>query len=105
MDWNIGYTLWMFFAAVLTGWHVAVVLFRKKRFSCKLAFFALLCFSIALLEELRMFAQWLDHGETKMLENALQTLPSYFNYCFLAMVLQDIILLAVDWWRNRRDKK
>ncbi len=44
MDWNIGYTLWMFFA----------------------------------------------------LEHALQTLPAYFGHCFLAVLVQNVFLFAVD---------
>lgn len=105
MDWNIGYTLWMFLAAFLTGWNVVAVLFQKKRYNYKIALFSVGFFCVALLEELRMFAQWLDHGELKLLEHALQTLPAYFGCCFLAVIVQNVILFAVDGWRNRKDKK
>ena len=40
MDWNIGYTLWMFFAAFLTGWNLVAVLFQKKRYNYKIALFS-----------------------------------------------------------------
>lgn len=105
MDWNIGYMLWMLFLVILTGWNVGGVLFRNERYSYKKAFFSLICFSVALLEELRMFAQWYEHGEMKMLETGLQTLPSYFVNWFLVVLAVNAVLIAVDLRRNRKDKK
>lgn len=105
MDWNIGYTLWMLFLVIFTGWNVGCVLFRNERYSCKKALLSLVCFSIALLEELRMLAQWYEHGEMKMLENGLQTLPAYFANWFLVVLAVNAVLIAVDLRRNRKDKK
>lgn len=58
-------------------------------------------FSVALLEELRMFSQWIEDGEVGMLTHALQNLPVQFTIRFLIVVGITALLIIIDLHRTK----
>ena len=59
-----------------------LVLVKKAKYNYIIGVSGIAFFSVALLEELRMFSQWIEDGEVGMLTHALQNLPVQFTISF-----------------------
>ena len=86
MDWNIGWVFWIGCSYFLTIVNCYFVLVKKAKYNYIIGVSGIAFFSVALLEELRMFSQWIEDGEVGMLTHALQNLPIQFTIRFLIVV-------------------
>ena len=93
MDWNIGWVFWIGCSYFLTIVNCYFVLVKKAKYNCIIGVSGIAFFSVALLEELRMFSQWIEDGEVGMLTHALQNLPVQFTIRFLIVVGITTLLL------------
>lgn len=79
MDWSIGWVFWIGCSYFLTIVNCYFVLVKKAKYNYIIGVSGIAFFSVALLEELRMFSQWIEDGEVGMLTHALQNLPIQFK--------------------------
>ena len=63
MDWNIGWVFWIGCSYFLTIVNCYFVLVKKAKYNYIIGVSGIAFFSVALLEELRMFSQWIEDGE------------------------------------------
>ena len=76
---------------------------RKLLFcTCQIGVSGIAFFSVALLEELRMFSQWIEDGEVGMLTHALQNLPIQFTIRFLIVVGITALLIIIDLHHTKK---
>ena len=75
---------------------------QKAKYNYIIGVSGIAFFSVALLEELRMFSQWIEDGEVGMLTHALQNLPIQFTIRFLIMVGITTLLIIIDLHRTKK---
>ena len=68
MDWNIGWVFWIGCSYFLTIVNCYFVLVKKAKYNYIIGVSGIAFFSVALLEELRMFSQWIDEYMKRHLE-------------------------------------
>ena len=102
MDWNIGWVFWIGCSYFLTIVNCYFVLIKKTKYSYVIGLLGISFFSVALLEELRMFSQWTEDGEIGMLTHALQNLPIQFTIRFLIVTVITTLLIIIDLNRTRK---
>ena len=101
MDWNIGWVFWIGCSYFLTIVNCYFVLIKKTKYSYVIGLLGISFFSVALLEELRMFSQWTEDGEIGMLTHALQNLPIQFTIRFLIVTVITTLLIIIDLNRTK----
>jgi len=101
MDWNIGWVFWIGCSYFLTIVNCYFVLVKKAKYNYIIGVSGIAFFSVALLEELRMFSQWIEDGEVGMLTHALQNLPVQFTIRFLIVVGITALLIIIDLHRTK----
>ena len=74
---------------------------KKAKYNYIIGVSGIAFFSVALLEELRMFSQWIEDGEVGMLTHALQNLPVQFTIRFLIVVGITALLIIIDLHRTK----
>ena len=104
MDWNIGWVFWIgcgcsYFLTIVNCYFVLV---KKAKYNYIIGVAGIAFFSVALLEELRMFSQWIEDGEVGMLTHALQNLPVQFAIRFLIVVGITALLIIIDLHRTKK---
>lgn len=102
MDWNIGWVFWIGCSYFLTIVNFYFVLVKKVKYNYIIGVSGIAFFSVALLEELRMFSQWIEDGEVGMLTRALQNLPIQFTIRFLIVVGITALLIIIDLHRTKK---
>lgn len=102
MDWNIGWVFWIGCSYFLTIVNCYFVLVKKAKYNYIIGVSGIAFFSVALLEELRMFSQWIEDGEVGMLTHALQNLPVQFTIRFLIVVGITALLTIIDLHRTKK---
>ena len=105
MDWNIGWVFWIGCSYFLTIVNCYFVLVKKAKYNYIIGVSGIAFFSVALLEELRMFSQWIEDGEVGMLcafHKNLQNLPIQFTIRFLIVVGITTLLIIIDLHRTKK---
>ena len=101
MDWNIGWVFGIGCSYFLTIVNCYFVLVKKEKYNYIIGVSGIAFFSVALLEELRMFSQWIEDGEVGMLTHALQ-IPIQFTIRFLIVVGITALLIIIDLHRTKK---
>lgn len=102
MDWNISWIFGISCSYFLTIVNCYFVLVKKIKYNYIIGVSGIGFFSVALLEELRMFSQWIEDGEVGMLTHALQNLPIQFIIRFLIVVGITALLIIIDLHRTKK---
>ena len=102
MDWNIGWVFWIGCSYFLTIVNCYFVLVKKAKYNYIIGVSGIAFFSVALLEELRMFSQWIEDGEVGMLTTLFKIFQFNLPSRFLIVVGITTLLIIIDLHRTKK---